>query len=398
MSPLEGIKVLDLSRILAGPWCTMTLADLGAEVWKVEAPGAGDDTRTWMPPQKDGISTYYLSANRNKKSIAIDLRSPEGREIVLDLARQADVVVENFRPSSLTRLGLDYDSLHAVNPMLVYCSISGYGRDNEFASRPGYDFVLQAETGFMSITGDKDGEPTRLGVAFVDLATGMNATQAILAALIARGRTGRGQHLDISLHHCGLQFLANVASGYLNTDKTPGRFGNAHPSIVPYQLFKCADGHIALAVGNDGQFRALCDKVLVRPDLANDPRFAANKDRVTNRDVLIPLLDAEMARLDVSTLIERLDAAGVPGGRVYDVAEAFNSPEAQARGVVAELPHPTLGRVKSVASPMRFSDTATALHSAPPAVGEQTNDILGTVLGWDETRINAARAAGVVAG
>lgn len=397
MLPLDGIKVLDLSRILAGPWCTMTLADLGATVWKVEAPGQGDDTRTWMPPAKDGISTYYLSANRNKKSIAIDMRSPEGRKIVLDLAKQADVIVENFRHASIRKLGLDYDAIREINPKIVYCSVSGYGRDNEFSERPGYDFVLQAETGFMSITGEKDGDPMRLGVAFVDLATGMNAVQAILAALIARGRTGEGQHLDISLHHSGLNFLANVSTGYLNTEKTPGRYGNAHPSIVPYQLFSCKDGYIALAVGNDGQYRKLCTQVLGRADLAEDPKYILNKDRVANRETLIAELDSEMAKQSVSDLIQKLEQAGVPGGRVYNVAEAFNSPESIARGVVTEQKHAKLGHVKTVTSPLRFTGSKPADFNAPPEVGEHTRDILSDVLGWSEETIQSAAEAGAVA-
>lgn len=396
-APLQDIRVLDLSRILAGPWCTMTLADLGAEVWKIEAPGTGDDTRGWMPPVHEGVSTYYLSANRNKKSIAIDMRTPQGREIVLDLARKADVLVENFRPGSLSRLGLDYDTLREVNPRLIYCSISGYGRDNEFAGRPGYDFVLQAETGFMSITGEPEGAPMKLGVAFVDLATGSSAVQAVLAALIARGRTGRGQHLDISLHHCGLQFLANVASGHLNTGKTPGRFGNAHPSIVPYQLFACADGYVALAVGNDGQFRALCTQVLEHPELAEDTRFLTNELRVTNREALIALLDAALAPLMLSDLIAALEAAGVPGGRVYDVAEAFASPEAQARGVTTDLSHPSLGQVRTVASPLRMSDTPVVAHSAPPELGQHSHEVLREVLGWGDAKIKAAEQSGAIA-
>ena len=241
MSVLQGIKVLDLTRILAGPWSTMALADLGAEVWKIESPD-GDDTRSWMPPAKAGISTYYLSANRNKQSLVVDMRNPEGRQLILDLAAQADVVVENFLPASLKRLGLDYETLAAVNPRLIHCSITGYGRNNPMENRPGYDFIIQAESGFMSITGEKDGEPMRLGVAFIDLVTGMNAVQGILAALYEREKSGLGQSVDIALSDSALHFLANVASGYLNTGKVPQRFGNAHPSIVPYQLFNTADG------------------------------------------------------------------------------------------------------------------------------------------------------------
>jgi len=276
---LDGIKVLDLSRILAGPWCTMTLADLGAEVWKIENPDGGDDTRTWMPPSVEGISTYYLSVNRSKKSVAIDLKTASGRAILTELASKADVFIENFRPASLKALGLSYESLSERNPRLIHCAISGYGRSTAFADRAGYDFVMQAETGFMSITGETDGNPMRLGVAFVDLATGANAIQSILAALFARERTGRGQSIDIALFDSGLHFLANIASGYLNTGSNPTRFGNAHPSIVPYQLFDTADGAIALAVGNDQQYRRLCRDVLAREELCTDERFRTNAGR-----------------------------------------------------------------------------------------------------------------------
>lgn len=393
-APLDGIKVLDLSRVLAGPWCSMTLADLGATVWKVESPEGGDETRRWQPPQVEGISTYYLSTNRNKHSIAIDLRHPEGRQIALDLAREADVVLENFRPDSLAKLGLDYDSLKAINPRLVVCSISGYGRDNAFAERPGYDFVLQAETGFMSITGEVDGPPMRLGVAFIDLATGMNATQAILAALFMRERTGRGQHLDISLQHAGVQFLANVASGQLNTGQTPARHGNAHPSIVPYQLFHCCDGYLALAVGNDKQFQQLC-QVLAVP-WASDPRFASNRERVAHRETLIPMLEQAFSTWALTPLLEALHERKVPAGRVYSVTEALQSPESKARQVVGALPHDTLGQVTLVNSPMRFSDAKTRFEHAPPHLGEHSANILKQVLGWHDTEIEEAQQNGVI--
>jgi len=277
--PLDGIKVLDLSRVLAGPWCTMTLADLGAEVWKVEAPKGGDETRKWAPPSVGGISTYYLAVNRNKKALAIDMATARGAELLRGLVRRADIVVENFLAKSLKRLGLDYDSLKAIRPDVIHCSISGYGRDGALADQPGYDFVIQAEAGLMAITGTREGEPTRFGVAITDLVSGMNATQAILAALYHRERTGEGQSIDISLYRSGIQLLANIASGYLNTGKEPERFGNAHPSIVPYQSFATADGLLALAVGTDEQFRRLCLAVLGRPDLAAAPEFATNRKR-----------------------------------------------------------------------------------------------------------------------
>src|ERR1700681_551540 len=293
-APLDGIKVLDVTRVLAGPWCTMTLADLGAEVWKIENPAGGDDTRAWTPPSVEGISTYFLAANRNKKSVAVDLKTPGGRAIVSELAAKADVLVANLRPSSLRSAGLAYEQLRAINPRLIHCSISGYGRDGPFAERPGYDFVMQAETGLMSSTGEIAGEPMRLGVAFVDLAAGANATQAILAALYEGGGAGIGQSIDIALFDSALHFLANIASGYLNTGVGPTRFGNAHASIVPYQLFDTQDGCIALAIGTDQQYRRLCCDVLGCQELWSDDRFRTNAARTRSREVLIPRLQAEI--------------------------------------------------------------------------------------------------------
>lgn len=398
MSPaLKGIRVLDLSRVLAGPWASMTLGDLGAEVWKVEHPTGGDDTRKWHPPSIGDTSTYYLAANRNKKSIAIDMRHETGRAIVRALAGQADILVENFRPSSLRRLGLSYDDLRAHNPRLIYCSVSGYGHNTPFADRSGYDFVLQAEAGFMAITGAPDGPPTRLGVAFIDLVTGMNATQAILAALFARERTGEGQHLDIALHHSALHFLANIATGYLNTGDEPARFGHAHPSIVPYQLFDTADGQVALAVGNDAQFRRLCVDVLGDGKLASDPGFARNVDRAANRTRLVALLRTRFATFDTDTLIAALRAADIPVGRVNGVAAAFATPEAQARAVVNEVQHPTAGAIRLVRSPLELSGTPVVTPSAPPTLGQHSAAILRDVLGWDDARIAAAVDGGAVA-
>lgn len=393
---LDGIKVLDLSRILAGPWAAQSLAELGAEVWKVEHPQGGDDTRSWAPPAKNGVTTYYLSANRNKKSIAVDLGTQGGRDIVLDLARKADVVIENFRPSSLAKLGLRYEDLKAVNPRIVHCSISGYGRASDYASRPGYDFVLQAETGFMSITGEVDGSPMRLGVAFIDLVTGMNATSAILAALFARERTGEGQHLDIALHHSGLYLLANVASGHLNMGTEPRRYGNAHPSIVPYQLFDTADDPIALAVGNDAQFRRLCSEVLGDDALAADPRYRTNVDRVANRVVLIGILSEAFASRGAADLMAAMGKAGIPVGRVNTVSQAFTAPETVARGAVVTTPHPVLGEMRSVASPFVMSGTPVAETVAPPMLGQHTRWILAEVLGWDEGRIAQATSSGAI--
>ncbi len=398
VAPLQGVKVLDLTRVLAGPTCTMTLADLGAEVWKIENPDGGDDTRGWSPPSVQGISTYYLSVNRNKKSVAIDLKTPSGRAIVSELAAKADVFVENFRPASLAALGLSYDRLSALNPRLIHCSISGYGRDTPFADRAGYDFVMQAETGFMSITGEIDGEPMRLGVAFVDLAAGANATQAILAALLARQQTGVGQSIDIALFDSGLHFLANVAAGYLNTGSNPTRFGNAHPSIVPYQLFDTADGAIALAVGNDQQYRRLCSDVLGRDALCSDERYRTNAGRTRNRDVLIPLLQAEIGRFDTKALMAKLRQYGIPAGEVRTVAEAFTSEEARARDAIMAAPDPRLGEVRMVRSPLRMSGSPTAAPVTPPSLGQHTREVLRTQLDYSPDRIAELEREGAIGG
>src|SRR5215475_3417094 len=393
---LDGIKVLDLSRILAGPWCTMTLADLGAEVWKIENPDGGDDTRTWMPPSVAGISTYYLSVNRSKKSVAIDLKTASGRAILTELASKADVFIENFRPASLKALGLSYESLSARNPRLIHCAISGYGRSTTFADRAGYDFVMQAETGFMSITGETDGNPMRLGVAFVDLATGANAIQSILAALLARERTGRGQSIDIALFDSGLHFLANVAAGYLNTGSNPTRFGNAHPSIVPYQLFDTADGAIALAVGNDQQYRRFCRDVLEREELCTDERFRTNAGRTRHRDVLVPELAAAIKRCDTRTLIAKLHANGIPGGELRTVAEAFASVEAKERDAIMAAPDPHLGQVRMVRSPLRMSGSPATTPVAPPTLGQHTQEVLRKVLNYSAARIAELEQEGAI--
>jgi crotonobetainyl-CoA:carnitine CoA-transferase CaiB-like acyl-CoA transferase len=394
--PLQGIKVLDLSRVLAGPWCAMTLADLGAEVWKVEAPKGGDETRKWSPPSVGGIATYYLSVNRNKKALALDMASPRGGELVRELVRRADVVVENFLPKSLKRLGLDYDSLRVLNPRIIHCSISGYGRDGALADRPGYDFVMQAECGLMSITGTPEGEPLRFGVAITDLVSGMHATQAILAALYHRQLTGEGQSVDVALYRSGIQLLANIASAYLNTEKEPVRFGNAHPSIVPYQAFDTADGMLALAVGTDDQFRRLCLEVLERPDLAGAPEFATNRKRGENRPVLVEELASLFRARGTEHWLERLAAANVPGGKVRKVSEAFlDQPELSGQ-MVAEVPHPQLGKVKVVLSPLRFSACSLAEPTYPPLLGEHSGEVLQQVLAIAPAEIRALHAAGVL--
>src|SRR5919199_5482880 len=325
MHALDGINVLDLSRVLAGPWCTQTLADLGAVIWKVESP-QGDDTRAWRPPEIGGESTYFIAANRSKKSIAVNFKSAGGQEIIRRLAQKADVLVENYRRGTLERVGLGYQDLGTLNPRLVYCSISGDSRVGPRADEPGYDFVIQAESGLMAITGEPEGEPMKLGVAVTDILTGMNATQAVLAALLARERTGRGQFIDAALLDSAVGVLANVATGYLNTGEAPERFGNAHATVVPYQIFPTADGTLALAVGNDSQFRILCERVIGRPEMARDPRYATARARVLNRDTLIPALSDILRGSTTGTWLERLRAVGVPAGENRTAPGGFAPP------------------------------------------------------------------------
>ena len=399
MFPLEGIKVLDLSRVLAGPWCAQTLADLGADVWKVEEPKRGDDTRGWMPPEIGGESTYYMSANRSKRSIAIDMKHPDGQRIVREMASKADVLVENYKNGTLERFGLGYEDLAPLNPGLIYCSISGYGRTGPRADEPGYDFAIQAESGLMSITGEPQGVPMKHGMAITDLVTGMNAAQAVLAALIARARTGngKGQLIDMALLDCGIALLANMASGHIVTGDEPPRLGNAHPSLAPYQLFETADGDFVLAVGNDGQFRALCEKVLHRPDLAADPRFSTSRDRVLNRDALIPELIAVFRTRPTAEWIAALQREKVPCGQVRNLTQVFASPEVASRGLVAEVPDARHGKVRLMRSPLALRGTPPREPSAPPRLAEHTDEILGEVLGLDAAEIKKLRASGAVA-
>lgn len=392
MLALDGIKVLDLSRVLAGPWCTQTLADLGAEVWKIEEPTKGDDTRSWMPPEIGGESTYFLCCNRSKQSVAIDMKGPEGQTIVRRLAEKADILVENFRRGALDRFGLGYDDLAAVNPRLIYCSISGYGRTGSRAGEAGYDFAIQAESGLMAITGEPDGSPMKHGVAITDIVTGMNATQAILAALLAREKTGRGQLIDISLFDSAVALLANVGSGHLATGSEPRRYGNAHATVVPYQLFETFDGVLALAVGNDLQFRNLCCQVLERPDLGEDARYRKNRDRVLNRSTLIPSL-AEMFRTrGTADWIGKLRQAGVPAGQVRKVSEVFSSPEIAERNLVVEVPDDRHGVLRLTASPLRLSGTPVRAPVAPPRLGQDTHDVLKRELGMSDQDIELIRS------
>lgn len=396
MTALQGVKVLDLSRVLAGPWCTQSLADLGAEVWKVENPAGGDDTRSWLPPRIGEESTYFLCCNRTKRSIAIDMKSPRGREIIRDLAAKADILVENFKLGTLEALGLGFEDLIHINPRLIYCTISGYGRTGPRSGEPGYDFAIQAESGLMSITGEPDGVPIKLGVAITDIVTGMNATQAVLAALYVRERTGRGQLIDICLHDSAISLLTNVGSGYLAAGADAKRFGNAHPTVVPYQLFNTADGYFALAVGNDAQFRKLCASTLRRPDLASDPRFITNRARVENRDVLIAILQPIFSSEETATWLGMLKRDGIPAGRVRSVAEALDSPEAKERGIVLEVADRLHSGMRLMASPLGLKGTPPLPPVSPPRLGEHTRDILRDALLLDDSEIDRLRNEGAI--
>lgn len=403
---LGHIRVLDLSRVLAGPWCSQNLADLGADVIKIERPGSGDDTRAWGPPyakDADGNDTteaaYYLAANRGKRSVTVDIASPEGQALVRELAAHADVVLENFKVGHLKRYGLDYDTLKAIKPDLVYCSVTGFGQDGPYAHRAGYDFLIQGMGGFMSITGERDdlpgGGPQKAGVAITDLMTGMYATVAVLAALTHRDRTGEGQRIDMALLDVQVAMLANMASNYHTSGKPPKRMGNAHANIVPYQTFACADGHIIVATGNDSQYVKFVEAG-ERPDLANDPRFATNPLRVQNRAVLVPLLEQMVALRTREEWIALLEAVGVPCGPINDIGEVFANPQVQARGIAMDMPHPSAGKVTLVRSPMKLSATPAATELPPPLLGQHTDEVLREVLGRSDDDIAALRARGVL--
>ena len=396
MRALDGITVLDLTRVLAGPWCTMTLGDLGAEVWKIEHPRGGDDTRAWRPPEVGGESTYYLCTNRNKRSVAVDLKTADGQAIVRELASRADVLVENMRFGALERLGLGWEALHALNPRLIYCSFSGYGRDSPRAADPGYDAVIQAESGLMSITGTPEGGPMKHGVAVTDIVSGMNATQSILAALLMRGRTNEGQFIDIALLDGAVALLANVGSAYLNAGGMPGRFGNGHATVVPYGIFHARDADFVLGCGNDRQFRATCITALGRADIAEDPRFRRNQDRQINRDVLEPLLNSLFAQNTAEHWVHALMRADVPAAFLRSVPEVFDAPEVIARGLVQTVAHPRAGAGRMVASPLRLEGMQRA-PDAPPLLGQHTRAVLRDVLGRSEADIAALEAAGVIA-
>lgn len=392
MTPLNGIKVLDLTRVLSGPYCTMMLADMGARVIKIEQPGKGDDTRAWGPPFVEGESAYFLSINRNKESVTLDFKQHAGRQILDRLLADADVVVENFRPGTLTKLGLDYESLAPLHPRLIYCSISGFGHTGPRHREAGYDAVMQGEGGLMSITGTADGPPVRLGVAIADIVSGMFAAQGITAALLVRERTGRGQKIDIAMLDSVVALLSYQAGIYFTSNKAPRRQGNRHPTIVPYETFPAADGEFVLAVGNDDQWRRFCDVA----GLQRDERFATNRQRVEQYDQLKPLLDTTLRAQPRAHWIEKLTAAGVPCGSVRNLHEVFSDPQVVARQMVAELEHASAGMLKLIGTPLKFSETQSAIRTAPPLLGQQTDAVLSGDLGLSADEIAALRAQRVI--
>ena len=411
MNSLDGIRILDLSRVLAGPWCTQTLADLGADVIKIERPGSGDDTRGWGPPflqDAEGHDTaeaaYYLGANRNKRSLTCDIARPEGQALIRQLVAHCDVFIENFKVGDMARYGLDYPSLRTLNPKLVYCSVTGFGHTGPYRERAGYDYAIQGMGGLMSITGERDdlgGGPQKVGVAVADLFTGMYATVSILAALRHAERTGEGQHVDMALLDTQVAMLANLGANYLVSGKAPGRAGNAHQNIVPYQVFEVAptaDGqrdHIILAVGNDGQFAKFCAVAGV-PELARDPRYALNADRVRHRQTLVPQLEILLRTRSKTDWLSALEAAKVPCGAINNLAEVFADPHVASRGMVQQWKHPLKPDLKLVASPIKMDRTPVRTDLPPPLLGQHTGEILSGLLGYTEDQLERLRREGVI--
>jgi len=408
--PLGHVRVLDLSRVLAGPWAGQNLADLGAEVIKVERPGAGDDSRAFGPPWvKDrsgaptGDSAYFTSANRGKKSITVNVSRPEGQALIRALAAKCDVLIENYKHGDLARYGLGYDDLKALNPRLIYCSVTGFGQTGPYRERPGYDFMIQGMGGMMSVTGEPDGAPgggpQRAGVPIADIITGMYASIAICAALAGRDapgpNRGKGQHLDLALLDSQIALLAYQNTNYFSTGKPPGRIGNLHPNIVPYQPFKASDGEVIVACGNDNLFRKFCEAA-GRPELAQDPRFASNGKRVENRAEMTRVIQEFFGKRSTAEWLERLEAAGVPNGPINNLAQVFEEPQVKARGVKIELEHKAAGKLPLVASPMRFSGTPLEYSLAPPLLGEHTDEVLKGLLGKSEPEIASLRAGGIL--
>ncbi len=405
-SALSHLRILDLTRVLAGPWCGQTFADLGADVIKIERPGSGDDTRAWGPPylrDADGNDTteaaYYLAANRGKRSVTVDITTAEGQQIIRQLAAQSDVVLENYKVGQLEKYGLDYASLKQVKPDLIYCSITGFGQTGPYAHRPGYDFIIQGMGGFMSVTGERDalpgGGPQKAGIAITDLMTGMYASVAVLAALSHRDRTGEGQAIDLALLDVQVAMMANMGTNYLASGDIPQRWGNAHPNIVPYQTFATSDGHLIVAAGNDRQYRKFVTAGEC-PWLADDPRFATNPLRVQNRAALVPLLADMVTKYTKEKWLDLLDEAGVPCGPINNLQEVFDNPQVVARGLQVDLPHPAGAGARLIGSPIRMSQTPPAYRSAPPLLGQHTDEVLSSLLGYSETQLAQLRERDVL--
>lgn len=406
MGALTGFRVLDLSRVLAGPWCGQTLADLGAEVIKIERPGAGDDTRGWGPPwmkgqnaESTGEASYYQSTNRGKLSVALNIASPEGQEMVRALATSCDVLIENYKAGSLAKYRLDYASLAALNPRLVYCSVTGFGQTGPRAAEPGYDFIIQGMGGMMSITGERDdlpgGGPQKVGVAFTDLMTGLYSTVAIQAALLSREKTGLGQHIDMALLDVQVATLCNQSQNYLASGKPPGRFGNAHANIVPYQVFRASDRDFIIACGNDSQFVALCDAIGL-PELPKDPRFARNADRVSNREEIVAILSRHFLGGLADEWVGRIHPQGVPVGAINSIAQALDEPQILARNMLVNIPHPLKADFVTVGSPIKLSRTPVEYLRPAPMLGEHTDEVLKRQLGLDDERLAELKAQGII--
>lgn len=393
---LDGIRIIDLTRVLAGPYCTMLLGDLGADVIKVEVPERGDDTRHWGPPfTESGQSAYFLSANRNKRSLTLNLKSPRGMEILKGLVAEGDVLVENFKVGTLERLGLDYERMQEIRPGLIYCTITGYGYSGPYKDKPGYDFMAQGLSGLMSITGPADGDPTRVGIAIADIITGTFASNAILASLLGRERTGQGQRIDMSLLDSQVAFMSYAASNYLVSGKLPKRYGNAHPNIVPYQSFKAKDKDFAFAIGNDLQWKTFCDAV-GKEEWGEDERFAKNQNRVKNRDTLIPLMEKLFTTKNADEWIDKCDSIGIPAAPINNINEMFDNEQVIARNLAMEVEHPTAGIMPLLASPLNVITSPPKVRYAPPLLGEHTEEILITVLGYDQQQIKSARSEGAI--
>jgi len=394
VKPLESITVLDLSRVLAGPYCTMMLGDMGADVIKIEQPGVGDDTRGWVPPYVNGESAYFLSVNRNKKSLTLNLKEKEGKEIFYKLCKTADVIVENFRPGTTEKLGVSYNDVKSISEKIIYCSISGFGQDGPYTNRPVYDLILQGMGGLMTMTGEEGGPPVRIGVAVTDIGAGMFAAYSILAAVIAREKTGKGQYIDVSLLDCQISWLTYQAGNFFATGESPKRMGSAHPSIVPYQAFQTKSGYINVGVGSERLWQNFCSAI-AREDLTNDPRYKVNEDRVRNRKELIPFLENILLQRTTEEWMKIFDEKEVPAGPIYTFDEIFSDPQVLHRNMLVEMDHPSAGVINQTGIPVKLSETPGALESPPPLLGEHTGDIL-TELGYTSSQIRALREKGVI--